>query len=393
MKQCFLLLLIILAWGCSSPKKRKLPKKVQELKNLTVLPADIQPTNNINLKREISFNTTDEVLIGRMGDIAVDSLGRVFIADVQKQVIDVFGSGGKLITQLGRAGDGPGEFSYLKSLQIHSGLLYATDANFGVRKVNIFTLDTLANYKTILLAKNRSKYQALAKAYPGIFKIYVRDNGTFLAEFISHGTNPTQRWQNKEIKGILYPLDSTGKITSHKLIEFTEEIRTYHMGSLLGLLPIKPFFGNAFTVLSNNNTIYWAGPEYFLIKEYSPEGVYRQAFYYPLKKIPLTQESAVEAGVHDYYIRNMKFMDLPSTWPVLTDMEIDNQDRLWIATTVKNMRVYQWWVLTPKGKLLARFTWPRDKQIEVVKNGYMYALDTNEKTGVKQVVRYKMEMK
>lgn len=255
MKQQFFLLLIIVTCGCTPQEKDQIPKQLQKLKNLTVYSADAKSGKTISFKKSAVYENSEKVLIGKMGDLAVDSLGRVFIADVEKQLIHVFEPGGRFITQFGREGKGPGEFSYIKKLQIRNNLLYATDSNFGTQKVHIFTLDTPAGDKTIELARNRSNYKPLAKAYPGVHELYVRNNGTYLAKFISHGTNPTQRWQNKEIKGMLYSLDSTGKIVSHKLFEFTEEIRTYHRG----LLPIEPFFGNAFTALSSDNTIYWAG--------------------------------------------------------------------------------------------------------------------------------------
>lgn len=391
LEQWLLLLLIIVIWNCSPEKKKEFPKELRELKNPTVYQADPKFEKTITFKKETVYGNYEEVLIGKIGDMAVDSLGRVFIADVEKQIIHVFEPNGELITQLGREGNGPGEFSYIKRLQIRNNLLYVSDANFGVRKASVFTLDTLAVEQTIVLARNRSKYKPLAKAYPGIYRIFVKNNGTYLAEFILHSSKPTEKWQNVEMKGLLYLLDSTGKIESDKLIDFKEEIRTYHTGYLMGLLPIEPFFGKAFTVLSSDNTIYRAGPEYFLIKEYSPVGDYQQAFYYPIKKIPLTQESAVEAGVRDYYIRNMKNMDLPKTWPVITDMKIDDQDRLWVATTVENMKVFEWWVLEKSGELITKFEWSRDKPIEKVKNGYMYTREIDE-MGVSSIVKYKIVM-
>jgi hypothetical protein len=61
-------------------------------------------------------------------------------------------------------------------------------------------------------------------------------------------------------------------------------------------------------------------------------------------------------------------MKLPKNWPVLTDMVIDNKNHIWVATTIQNMKEYQWWVLNSNGKLLARFKWPRNKYIKVIKN-------------------------
>ena len=91
-------------------------------------------------------------------------------------------------------------------------------------------------------------------------------------------------------------------------------------------------------------------------------------------------------------MKQMKFMKLPRTWPVLTFMKIDDQDRLWVATVVKNMNVYQWWVLNTNGKLIARFNWPRSKPIKVIKNGNIYTRETDTTTGMSKIVRYRIEM-
>jgi hypothetical protein len=386
MKQQFIWLLIIVIWGCTL-QKNEIPKMLQKLEKLTVYQANTETKSTISFQKDAIYGDSKKTLIGKMGDLAVDSSGRVFIADVEKQCVHAFAADGHFITRLGRKGKGPGEFSYIKKLQIRNNYLYVSDANYGVGELSLFTLDSLTLDKTIAPARNRNEYKPLEKAYPGVSEIYVRDNSTFLAEFISHSFKPTKKWQNVEMKGLLYFLDSRGRIESNKLIEFKEEIRTYH----LGLSSIEPFFGNAFTVLSSDNTIYWAGPEYLLIKEYSPEGTYQQAFYYSLKEIPLTKESAVKAGVNDYYIQNMKNMDLPPTWPVLTDMKMDDQDRFWIATTVEDMNVYQWWVLEKNGEVITKFDWPRAKPIEEVRNGYIYTRETDER-GMETIVKYEITL-
>ncbi len=41
---------------------------------------------------------------------------------------------------------------------------------------------------------------------------------------------------------------------------------------------------------------------------------------------------------------------------------------------------------------MSKFEWPRDEPIEVVKNGYMYTRQTEQETGLQQVVRYRIEM-
>lgn len=170
-KKWFSFVALILVFGCTSEPEVAVPEHIKDLDNLTVYSTDPQPVRKIQLEREQTFGSREEILVGRMGDVAVDSSGRVFIADVQNQSIHVFHPDGRFITQLGREGRGPSEFGFIKSLQIRKNRLYAYD--FNQYKASVFTLDTLASDKTILLAQNRGKYRALDRAYPSIDQLYV----------------------------------------------------------------------------------------------------------------------------------------------------------------------------------------------------------------------------
>lgn len=399
-KILFPILLLILPWGCSARKSEKIPPNIAKLKNLTVYSTHIKPKETISFKKDAVYGSTKKVLIGRMGDIAVDSSGRVFIADDQQNTIDVFKPDGRFLTHLGRKGKGPGEFLSLSSLQIRRDHLYVYDER--QLQENVFTLNPLTIDNTIILAKNRDKYPGLNMAYPWIEKLYVRNNNTYLAEFLSSIVsrnlhNPQKlpkKWQNYPTKGILYLLSKNGSISSKELLNFKNDTRTRLSNTFAGGFSLFYFFGISWTVLSSHNQIYQADePNYFLIKVYSPNGVYRHSFYYPHSKIPLTKKSASEYGLPENFINKMRLMKLPQNWPVLTKMKIDNQNRLWVATTVQNMKVYQWWVLNPNGKIIVRFNWPRSKPIKVIKNGYLYTQETDTTTGISKVVRYQITMK
>jgi hypothetical protein len=153
-----------------------------------------------------------------------------------------------------------------------------------------------------------------------------------------------------------------------------------------------PFYGKLLMNLSDDNNIYTAWSENFLIKVYNQDGEYRYAFYYPYERVPLSQASSKEAEIPKYFVENISQMELPETWPALHSMKTNSKNRLWISTIVKNMNVYQWWVLNQKGRLLARFTWPRSRKIEIIKNGYLYAKQKDAK-GVPRIVKYKVQMR
>ncbi|MDZ7680974.1 MAG: hypothetical protein U5J63_04490 [Fodinibius sp.] len=48
-------------------------------------------------------------------------------------------------------------------------------------------------------------------------------------------------------------------------------------------------------------------------------------------------------------------------------------------------------MLTKTRDVITRFTWPRDKSIQEVRNGYLYTKEKDER-GIEEVVKYKIEI-
>lgn len=393
MNKLIILLLPILFFGCSQQKMEPLPEHIQELENLTVYSAGAEPAVDISFQKDVTYGDSDEVLFRRMGEVAVDSLGRVFIADPRDAVIYSFDSDGRFITRLGGSGAGPGEFDWwVRNVQVLNHHVYALDANRN--RVHKYSLETLEIEKTVSLAENRRNYRGLARAFPNIDNVFLRGDGTYVAEFIMNDSpQRIQPYGNRDMRVFYYLLDENGRITK-KLLTFIREVRSSNGTDTQHRAPL---FGRVMNGFSSDDRIYLAEPDDFLVRIYNRDGEYQSAFFYSINKIPLTTESANEARAYKrhrfqkYNIDNMELFDLPEFWPVLTDMKIDDQDRLWIATTVDDMSIYEWWVLEKNGELITTFEWPRSVPIEVVKNGYMYTSLIEEETGLQQVVRYRIK--
>jgi hypothetical protein len=388
------ILLFVLCAGCSNNHSPALPKRFKSLKNLKIYSLNQHP-DTVHLKRQQIFGNTKKVPIGRLTDVAVDSSGRVYIADGKTKTIKAYKPNGQFVTTLGRQGKGPGEFLEIRNIQIAKNELYVYD--IVLQRISVFSLDSLTYDQTISIASNRNQFKKVSDAYLG--HLYVRKDGTFLMGF-TNGV-PTQNvsdWKKVEKPAIYYLLDSKGQINSKNLFKKRVAIDVWvppprqvkHARPTVNMY--LPFYGKLLMNLSDDNNIYTAWSENFLIKVYNQDGEYRYAFYYPYERVPLSQASSKEAEIPKYFVENMSQMELPQTWPALHSLKIDSKNRLWISTIVKNQKVYQWWVLNKKGNLLARFTWPRDKPIEIIKKGHVYTKEKNPKTGVQQIIRYKIQM-
>lgn len=382
-----LLIIIIVLNSCTDNLSQNIPVELQNLENL-VTDLNVKAKVSLTFTKEQIYKDSDEYSIGMVQEVTVDSIGRVFIADNNQKAIHVFDSDGRYLKYLGRDGSGPGEFSFIKRLHIRGSKLYAFDHSlFRVITIDLYDL---SDVQTLSLGQNRSHFSGLSKSFPSIDDLFVRSDNKFIAKYINHEDPISIKWQNFVLFGQFYLLDDSGNITGW-LMNFKDATRTMfaHPNAIMGI-PIKPFFGNTITAITNDDHIYMIQPEHFLLKVFNPQGHYEKSFYYELDRIKLTEESARNANVIEMYTSNMHNMNLPEFWPVVTDMLIDDQDQLWVATTVEDFSVYEWWVVKTTGELVARFDWPRNKPIEYIANGNIFTKETDEDSGMQQVVRYRI---
>lgn len=91
-----------------------IPAHIAELDNLTIFSLESESVPEIKLIQELRFGGTDDAVIGaieykpvfdqdRIVDrVAADDSGRVFIGDIQQNIIHVFQPDGTRLTSLGR---------------------------------------------------------------------------------------------------------------------------------------------------------------------------------------------------------------------------------------------------------------------------------------------------
>jgi hypothetical protein len=393
--------LLILA-GCSSEKDGDIPEHLKDSENLTDYPpdpqpeeqtkADSEPERHIELEfvREESFGETDGVYLGRMSGVAVDNSDRVFIGDTDQKTIHVFDPDGSYRTSLGREGQGPGEFNAISvsiPMRIHSNRLFVADVSGIIpHRINVYFLDSMEFSHTVnLIAENRGDFEELAGYFPDQF--YPRNDGTFLVSY----KRPLEI--NDPESYIRYFIqDSNGRIISDQVFEqndLTYLPYTYPNGYTVAFS--FPFLGKSLFTVSDDDQLYSAWTEDFLIEVHDPHGEYLRAFEHPIEKKAFNQREYIEGKVDAVRRMIREANDLPQTWPALESMFFDNENRLWVSAIVDDDEVYEWWVLQETGEVIARFEWPRDEPIEVVNNGYIYTRETDE-MDVASIVRYRIEM-
>ncbi|MEX0906198.1 MAG: 6-bladed beta-propeller [Balneolaceae bacterium] len=380
--------------GCSMQESVELPEHIQELENLTIYSADAEPAYQLHLEREQAFGDTDENLIGNPGPLAVDHYGRVYIGDNQQKTVHIFQPDGSYLTNIGREGEGPGEFQWIGNMNILSNQLFIYDPNG--RRVNVYRLAAEPDQdpysdpefsQTINLSRETWD-EVPEQDFLNIGLHSVRSDHSLL---LSSQNSPLLYRDDPDYNGInrYYLTDPEGKDEPEMIFE--QEIPKPIVTEWFVLPP--PFLGRELMAQSVDDRIFSTQTDDLLIKIHGPDGIYRRAFYYPFTKVALTREDAINSmDEHEQLQNAVRNMDLPETWPVINQLFTDDRNQVWAATIVDDPEIYDWWIMKEDGELLARLPWPRNQDIRLVRNDFLYTRETDEETGLQHIVRYSMDL-
>jgi hypothetical protein len=390
---------LILFFGCVKEKTGNIPEHLKNIENLSVYPDNPTPSNSIELIREVSFGETDEVFFGRWIDnIDVDNNGRVFIADMFENSIYIYESDGTYLQSIGRGGQGPGEFQMIWDMKIHDEKIHVLDYQYF--KISVFGLNTFDHVQDhdISLHSNQDNQPTWIKwtREEGLFyrptNMFVRADNTYLLLFSDEGVASADNVDDRTYEASIYdPL--TGGFAEHDLFTFdwSGQVLVHEEGDADLILFRVPYKRNSLFDFSNNQFVHgWS--EDMLFRVYDENGEYQKAFYYPYSNNRLHIDDVLRhyEGADENLINAIRSDDHPETWPAFHSLIMDDENRIWLSTITDDQENYEWWVLDDAGELIAKFTWPRNRDLKKVKNGYLYTLERNIETELQEVVRYKV---
>jgi len=368
-----------------------------------VIEANQSYCKEIKFERDASFGDTDDVFLGNIHAVAVDDRGRVYLADGDQTVVHVYNPDGSYKQSLGRQGSGPGEFELITPathIRFANDQVFITDGpHRSPHRFHIFDAGTLTFIETRKLqAENKEDVSDELKPYlPNL--IFPLTNGEMLVSY-SHMFSPAY-FKRTGNSTTYYVHDGDDLISSNEIFEHPDQVylsttsRTNRFYSRFFSFNRKPLF----TVTGNEKIVYsWT--ESFKIDIYDVSGNHQRSITFPFENQELTADDIDESilrcdrgfdnGICTDMVREASH--IPDTWPALNDLLVDDENRLWVSTIVEDFDVYEWWVLEESGEVITTFEWPRDEPIDLIKNGKMYTRQTDEETGLQQVVRYGIEM-
>ncbi len=372
----------------------EIPDSIKELENLTVYPGDSEPQYYIELIPEQTFGETGEPYLTTLDDAVVDDQERVFILNAntntnQEHSIYVYDENGTFHTQLGRHGRGPGEYGWVFGIQENGGKLYVRDITN--ERITIFNTESYSFKESMLIEqltiRDIEEVQGME-----LGPLFIRNDGNHLVNFY-----PQLSENGLAMNKYLF-MDDNGNALESDPLTFP--------GSVSIRVPSKPripslgltFMGQSLIALTSEDALYSVWTRDFLLKRYNSIGEYESAIYYPIRGVPFDFNEYAQTAPFGYSAQDIEEgianadIELPEANPVLDDLMVDDENRIWAAVPMDQEREkFEWWILDESGELLAKLQRPSKKTVFDIKNGHLYAKEIDEETDAEYVVKYRME--
>ena len=245
MHKLILILSLLIFIDCSNDKSTiESPLSSTEIKKLSAAKTFGDIFEKV---AEVQLSTDIDHAISLITDMKIDNTGNFIIADGwQSKAVFVFGPDGHFIKELGRQGQGPGEYSTPVSVALNrNGDIFVVD--YLNNRINIYGKDY--NFQRSIIPKSRIKH-------------FIRINNSDEIFLYTGAKHPFR----KDIYDTIHKLDSTGN-TIVSFAPFPGEVLDVNMSAAQ----------NGMTI-DKNNFIFEMNPLFYNIRKYSSSGELIKSF-------------------------------------------------------------------------------------------------------------------
>ncbi len=341
----------------------------------------LHPEKSVRFEKEISFGGEEEGpgAVYKPGQYAIDPKNRVHIAETADSTIKVFGEDGQFIREIGRKGQGPGEFTRIYFLGFSpDGRLLVTD--FQNRRTSFFGPegDFLGSYQW---TTNISiPYLVFDGAYVVQESVYEEGGSRMFLKSYDFEGNEIKSWRELVLppfRSITRGAGGGGTVTFG--VSVPHALRSVLAGD------------------QEYQRVYHCLNDVYLIEVYDSEGRLFRKIDRPYERVPFTDADKEEVLVMVPGANkeaNELYGDMP--WPkvkaVTERMFCDDRGCLWVAThEVKeegSRKLTAYDVFDADGIYDAR-VW-LDALPGKFAGGKMYQFEEDEETGIRALTRYRV---
>jgi len=380
------LLLFLIPFACSKKTESEASVEVVdgiEYVHNTRIP--LHPEKSVTFEEELSIGGEECEMLARPMLYIADNEGRIFISDYQDQAIKVFDSNGEFIQNIGRQGEGPGEFSNVGRMTfLPDGRLMVTD--WGSNRISFF--DPEGAYLTGYHWTERLGRVCCATDLDCVMEVYTFEESKdplvgrklFVKKFDFKGNEILTfgEFQTEEMK--VHTESSSSGATM-----------------MMGIsLPHSPH--TIFAADQESQRLYHCVNDEYMIEVFDKDGNVFRRIDRPYEPLPFTDEDAKEFRSRyeergsEGLKKMVQGMSLPSVKTITPQMRVDDSGNLWVETYEQREEedkvLIAYDIFNPDGYYEAK-VWV-DVKPEIFMNGKMYCFHTDEETGYRFVKRYRV---
>lgn len=247
--------------------------------------------------------TDQNYIFGNIFEISINSVGDIYLLDIGLKRIIRYNKEGKFIQNIGKVGQGPGEFIFpLKIFTDERDNIYVNDRG-----------------RTIIVYDRDGNFQRFYRAKKTIGDFYVDRDG-YIYSF-------THDFSGSGVVKVLVKMDKEGNIIK-KFAEFLEtdvKVRTNGRGVVMGGVKHPYSFDSFFCYLPDNLLCYGENSKYRLLI-YDLEGNLKNEISKEEKAQPITGEERKRISIK-------KDIVIPSYRPFFSGILSDEKGRIWVIRT------------------------------------------------------------
>lgn len=312
---------------------------------------------------EIVIEETDDLLFGSIGNLNVDGEGRIYVRDNQLLQVVVFDADGNLIKTIGRKGEGPGEFQYVRNLMVEEdGSFYVFDNN--LFRVSYFEYEGDNNW----VYQNQFGVQEISEKYA--WSVYKTSDG-----FLVGSQMINENDQVNELTISLTHIDEAGEILNDEILTYIENQSIVNMGEDFIMIYSIPFSWESSLHITKDNTIYLGKSDSLKINNYDLDGNLINHIENSIRRKEVTSSDLSDQEITGSHpARDF----IPDVHPAYQSFYLDNEDNLWFNLGEFEDGLNTWIMLNDQGELIKSMMMPIEFNAQVFRSNKVYGIYRDE---------------
>lgn len=317
-----------------------------------------------------------EADLSSFNHVAVDSRGNVHVPDFYRHRVVTFGADGRVVRTFGRQGSGPNEFRAIRTVQVlPADSVLVFDGSLG--RVSVFAPDsgreayvvTLRGAAPWALERTRANDAYLARYEPGF-------------QFVQ-GADIRPREDRVRV------LNADGTVRK-EIVRFPARSFIVYDQTVTP----NPWGHNGFVRLDSQDRLHYVWSDTLGVATYDLQGQRVGAFRSDYTPPPVTRadlEGHLSTGPESGRARLRSALQdsLPSRWPAVRGLLVDDQDRLWLELAGPPTDEVEWAAFSPAGAYLGSMLVPAGTSVYQIRGSSVFVKKEDEE-GAPRLALYRM---